>query len=32
MKEEPMMGYHYGMPGAGKIAKDGDGYAFTPIS
>lgn len=25
-------GYHFGMPGAGKIEKDGSGYAFTPIS
>lgn len=24
-------GYHYGMPGAGTIAKDGNSYAFTPI-
>jgi glyoxylase-like metal-dependent hydrolase (beta-lactamase superfamily II) len=24
-------GYHYGMPGAGTIAKDGSGYAFTPV-
>ncbi len=22
-------GYHYGMPGAGTIAKDGNGYVFT---
>lgn len=27
-----VMGYHYGMPGAGKIAKDGNGYAFTPLA
>lgn len=26
------IGYHYGMPGAGRIAKDGNGYAFTPVS
>jgi glyoxylase-like metal-dependent hydrolase (beta-lactamase superfamily II) len=25
-------GYHYGMPGAGTIAKDGNGYVFTPVS
>ena len=25
-------GYHYGMPGAGRIAKDGSGYAYTPIA
>lgn len=25
-------GYHYGMPGAGRIAKDGNGYVFTPIA
>lgn len=25
-------GYHYGMPGAGKIAKDGSGYVFTPLT
>jgi hypothetical protein len=24
-------GYHYGMPGAGTIAKDGSGYVFTPV-
>jgi glyoxylase-like metal-dependent hydrolase (beta-lactamase superfamily II) len=24
-------GYHYGMPGAGTIAKDGNGYVFKPI-
>ena len=24
-------GYHYGMPGAGTIAKDGSGYAFVPV-
>ena len=24
-------GYHFGMPGAGKIAKDGKGYVFTPV-
>lgn len=24
-------GYHYGMPGAGTIAKDGAGYAFVPV-
>jgi len=25
-------GYHYGLPGAGTIAKDGKGYVFTPIA
>ena len=24
-------GYHFGMPGAGKIKKDGKGYAFIPM-
>lgn len=24
-------GYHYGMPGAGTFAKDGNGYVFTAI-
>jgi glyoxylase-like metal-dependent hydrolase (beta-lactamase superfamily II) len=24
-------GYHYGMPGAGTIQKDGAGYAFVPV-
>ena len=24
-------GYHYGMPGAGTIAKDGKSYAFVPV-
>ena len=24
-------GYHYGQPGAGSIAKDGDGYVYMPI-
>ncbi len=24
-------GYHYGMPGAGTIEKDGAGYAFVPV-
>jgi glyoxylase-like metal-dependent hydrolase (beta-lactamase superfamily II) len=24
-------GYHYGMPGAGTINKDGKGYAFVPV-
>jgi glyoxylase-like metal-dependent hydrolase (beta-lactamase superfamily II) len=24
-------GYHYGMPGAGSIQKDGAGYAFVPV-
>lgn len=26
-----MTGYHYGMPGAGRIEKDGSGYAFLPL-
>lgn len=25
-------GYHYGMPGAGRLAKDGNGYTFTPLA
>ena len=25
-------GYHYGMPGAGRIEKDGSGYAFVPVA
>jgi len=25
-------GYHFGMPGAGTIAKDGSGYVFKPIA
>jgi glyoxylase-like metal-dependent hydrolase (beta-lactamase superfamily II) len=25
-------GYHWGMPGAGSIAKDGNGYALTPVA
>lgn len=24
-------GYHYGMPGAGRMAKDGEGYAYVPV-
>jgi glyoxylase-like metal-dependent hydrolase (beta-lactamase superfamily II) len=24
-------GYHYGVPGAGTIAKDGNSYVFTPV-
>ncbi len=24
-------GYHYGLPGAGTIKKDGKGYAFVPV-
>ncbi len=24
-------GYHFGVPGAGKISKDGKGYAFVPV-
>jgi len=26
-----MTGYHWGMPGAGTVAKDGNGYAFVPV-
>jgi glyoxylase-like metal-dependent hydrolase (beta-lactamase superfamily II) len=26
-----MTGYHWGMPGAGKVKKDGNGYAFLPV-
>lgn len=25
-------GYHWGMPGAGQIKKDGNGYAMVPVS
>lgn len=25
-------GYHYGIPGAGRIEKDGDGYAYVPVA
>jgi len=25
-------GYHFGLPGAGTIKKDGNGYAFVPVS
>jgi len=25
-------GYHYSMPGAGTIKKDGNGYAFIPVT
>jgi glyoxylase-like metal-dependent hydrolase (beta-lactamase superfamily II) len=25
-------GYHFGMPGAGRIMKDGNGYAFVPVA
>ena len=27
-----MTGYHWGMPGAGKIVRDGDGYALVPVA
>ncbi len=27
-----MTGYHWGMPGAGTVAKDGSGYALTPVA
>lgn len=30
--EVTVTGYHYGMPGAGTIRKDGKGYAFVPVS
>lgn len=25
-------GYHFGMPGAGRLEKDGSGYAFAPLA
>ena len=25
-------GYHYGMPGAGRLAKDGAGYTYAPLA
>ncbi len=25
-------GYHWGMPGAGTVTKDGNGYALTPVA
>jgi len=25
-------GYHFGMPGAGRLEKDGSGYAFVPLA
>lgn len=30
--EAIITGYHFGMPGAGRIKKDGNGYAFIPIA
>ena len=27
-----VVGYHFGMPGAGRIEKDGAGYAFVPLT
>lgn len=27
-----VVGYHFGMPGAGRIEKDGGSYAFVPMS
>ncbi len=27
-----VMGYHYGTPGAGRIARDGNGHAFTLLA
>jgi glyoxylase-like metal-dependent hydrolase (beta-lactamase superfamily II) len=27
-----LTGYHWGMPGAGTIKKDGDGYALVPVT
>lgn len=26
-----LTGYHWGLPGAGQIKKDGNGYAFVPV-
>jgi glyoxylase-like metal-dependent hydrolase (beta-lactamase superfamily II) len=26
-----MTGYHWGMPGAGTVVKDGNGYAYIPV-
>jgi len=26
-----LTGYHWGMPGAGKLSKQGNGYAFEPV-
>jgi glyoxylase-like metal-dependent hydrolase (beta-lactamase superfamily II) len=26
-----LTGYHWGMPGAGTLARSGNGYAFTPV-
>lgn len=26
-----VIGYHWGMPGAGTLAKDGNGYAYVPV-
>ena len=25
-------GYHWGMPGAGTVQKDGNGYALVPVA
>jgi hypothetical protein len=27
-----LTGYHWGMPGAGTIKKDGNGYALVPVN
>jgi hypothetical protein len=27
-----LTGYHWGVPGAGTIAKDGAGYALVPVA
>jgi hypothetical protein len=27
-----LTGYHWGMPGAGTIRKDGNGYALVPVT
>jgi glyoxylase-like metal-dependent hydrolase (beta-lactamase superfamily II) len=27
-----LCGYHWGMPGAGTLARSGNGYTFTPVS
>jgi hypothetical protein len=26
-----LSGYHWGMPGAGTVRKDGNGYAYIPV-
>jgi hypothetical protein len=33
MEEDAVLtGYHWGMPGAGTIKKDGNGYALVPVN